>query len=160
MGLPDDEVGRHLLPEQKEGDQRKLLLECYTEEIATIRRRGGDLYPAIETVLNTLASKRPLYIVSNCQDGYIEAFLEYHGFADLFRDFECSGRTGMKKSRNIGLILERNGIRKGVYIGDTALDEQSAREAGLPFIHSEYGFGMALRPDGRLRSPGDLLKLF
>ena len=160
MGLPVDEVGRHLLPHLKKSAQKEIMTECYKEEIHTIRQRGGDLYPGIEELLVKLAEKRALYIVSNCQDGYIEAFLEYYGFRSLFKDFECSGRTALKKSRNITLILERNGIEKGVYIGDTALDEQSAGEAGLPFIHAAYGFGMALSPDGVIRYPRDLLNLF
>jgi len=38
---------------------------------------------------------------------------------------------------------EGRGLGKGeaVYLGDTALDQKSAEEAGIPFIFASYGFG-------------------
>ena len=82
-------------------------------------------------------------IVSNCQKGYIEAFLAAHGLGDFFEDFECSGRTGFTKGKNIRLVMERNRIKEAAYIGDTLLDYAAAREAGIPFVHAAYGFGYA-----------------
>ena len=88
-----------------------------------------------------------LYIVSNCQSGYIEAMLEAaklpYGEGQTFQDIECFGNTGKSKAENIVLLMERNGIRKeeAAYLGDTALDQKSAEEAGIPFIFASYGFG-------------------
>ena len=52
-------------------------------------------------------------------------------------------RSGLNKAENIHLVLERNGVKRGVYVGDTAGDMRSARAAGVPFIFARYGFGHA-----------------
>ena len=98
-------------------------------------------------MLAALSETRPLFIVSNCLDGYIECFLESSGLAARFRDWACEGSTGLKKAGNIALICRRHGLRRPVYVGDTRMDEQSAREAGCLFIHAAYGFGESEAPD-------------
>ena len=45
---------------------------------------GGRLYEGLEETLKYLSAKYPLYIVSNCQKGYIEAFLSYHQLGKYF----------------------------------------------------------------------------
>ena len=54
----------------------------------------------------------------------------------------------MDKGQNISLLMERNGIKSAVYVGDTEGDEKAARFAGIPFIWASYGFGKAKKPDG------------
>jgi phosphoglycolate phosphatase len=61
---------------------------------------------------------------------------------EYIEDFENFGRTGKGKSDNIRLIVERNQLDQAVYIGDIQGDFDSTREAGLPFIHARYGFGI------------------
>ena len=73
-----------------------------------------------------------------------------------FCDFACEGSTGLKKAGNIRLIASRNGLKAPVYIGDTVMDEHSAREAGCPFVHAAYGFGTAESPDAVIASPAAL----
>ena len=81
--------------------------------------------------------KYPLYIVSNCQDGYIESFLTAHLMSDFFKDTECWGRTFLSKGESNKILMERNGLKNPVYVGDTAGDAKSA----IDFIYAEYGFG-------------------
>jgi len=83
-----------------------------------------------------------LYIVSNCQDGYIQAFLNYHKMWDYFEDFECSGKTGRFKGENIKLIIDRNNLDKAIYVGDTQGDLNAANFALIPFVYASYGFGV------------------
>jgi phosphoglycolate phosphatase len=47
--------------------------------------------------------------VSNCQAGYIEAFLEYYKLKEYFTDFECSGNTMQSKADNIKSIIDATG---------------------------------------------------
>ena len=55
--------------------------------------------------------------------------------------------------RNLVLVLElKDYTEKAVYVGDTAGDEQSARDAGIPFIFCAYGFGQAKSPDAIINS--------
>ena len=137
----------------------EMCLRCIREENAYIARHGGDVYPGVRETLAALRERLPLFIVSNCQDGYIECFLESTGFGPFFADHACEGVTGRGKADNIALIIRRNGLKAPVYVGDTAMDERSAREAGLPFIHAAYGFGTAEGPDAVIRRPEELLPL-
>ena len=76
--------------------------------------------------------------------------------ADLFCDYEEWERTGLTKGENIRLVMERNGYRKAVYVGDTRKDQEAAQAAGIPFIHASYGFGKTEEPDGVIASLTDL----
>lgn len=115
-------------------------------EAQFVQENGGRLYPLAKETLAELKRTHQLFIVSNCNTGYIENFLGFHNLQHLFADFECSGNTGLPKSENIKLILNRNRLKHAVYIGDTVWDEEAAREANIPFIHAAFGFGKANRP--------------
>ena len=87
-----------------------------------------------------------IYIVSNCQAGYIEAFLEYFDIPygtpeDLVEDIECYGNNLLQKDENIKLLAERNGLTEACYVGDIQSDYDATAKAGFPFIHAKYGFG-------------------
>jgi len=119
---------------------------CLDGEPAYIREHGAMLFPGLEEMLSTLSESYPLFLVSNCQSGYIESFLYCSGMGRYIKAHTCEGDTGMGKADNIRLIMEQNGVKSAVYIGDTASDERSAAAAGCPFIHAAYGFGTALSP--------------
>ena len=76
-----------------------------------------------------LAKEYDLYIVSNCQDGYVPAFLKAHEMETFVKDIEMSGRTGKDKGYNIKLLMERNGVEDACFVGDTDGDEKAARFA-------------------------------
>ena len=152
MGLPHDEIFARVFPDLDETEHRRLAPVCFRHEEISIRARGGRIYAGVDEALATLAQSRPLAIVSNCQPGYIELFLELQGWHERFRDFECHGNTGLTKGSNLRLIAERNGWQRALYVGDTMGDEVAARHAGMAYYQVEYGFGEARRPDRRLTS--------
>lgn len=122
--------------------RRKLLEHCCEEENEYIRRHGGQLLPGLQETLQQLQKQGyHLYIVSNCQVGYIEAFLDFHKLGMYFDDFESFGGTGREKSYNIRLVTERNHLDLAVYVGDTQGDYLAATEAGISFIHARTGYG-------------------
>lgn len=123
-----------------------LLKNCCDYENEYLREHGGELYPELESTLKELQKDYHLYIVSNCQSGYIEAFLEYYGFQDLFEDIECFGNNRQLKADNIRLVCERNQLDIAYYIGDIQGDYDATKEAGLAFIHARYGFGTVAQP--------------
>ena len=114
------------------------LLEAENRYVAAL---GGRLYPQAAETLELLARRYRLFIVSNCQVGYIEAFFQAHGLEKYFTDYENPGRTGLDKAGNIALVAERNGLKRPLYIGDTQGDYHAAVKAGVPFLHAAYGFG-------------------
>lgn len=141
MGLPMYEIAARLFPQEKEETQRVLMDELCEVENRYLEAHGGILFSGLKTVLAALTKKYPLYIVSNCQDGYIESFLKAHSLGNFFADTECWGRTRLPKGESNRLLMERNQLQKAVYVGDTASDAQSAKDAGIPFIYAAYGFG-------------------
>ena len=119
----------------------EVLDKCCIRENDYLAEHGGVLYPELENTLAKLQKDYNLYIVSNCQSGYIEAFLQHYDFEKYFEDIECYGNNELSKGENIKLIVERNGLDKAVYVGDIQGDYEATMEAGLPFIHAAYGFG-------------------
>lgn len=119
----------------------ELINVCYREENDYLTAHGGELYPDVEKTLDELSESYDLYIVSNCQRGYIESFFVYHGLGRYFKDTECYGNNELEKSENIKLIVERNNIDEAVYVGDIQGDYDSSKKAGVKFIHAAYGFG-------------------
>lgn len=143
MGLPINEIGKELFPDLDEKFQMKLMMEVCEAEQDYLREHGGILFPEVEGTLERLAGTYKLFIVSNCQDGYIQCFFKAHKLSKYFLDLECSGVTGLSKGDNIRIIIERNALKKPVYVGDTNGDALSAKEAGIPFVFARYGFGSA-----------------
>ena len=155
MGMTADDIARTLFSEYGERAE-EICRACIHGENAYIAENGGDLYPGVREMLASLSKRLPLFIVSNCLEGYIECFLESSGLGPCFRDYACEGATGRRKAGNIALMAARHGLRAPVYVGDTAVDEQSAREAGVPFIYAAYGFGKAGTPDAVIEAPAEL----
>ncbi|RQO33818.1 HAD family hydrolase [Chryseobacterium sp. KBW03] len=143
MGLLAHDILKDMIPGISDLQAQELLSEIVAEENKVLRIQGGILYEEVEETLKSLANTHSLFIVSNCQDGYIESFLEYYQFSNLFVDFESHGRTKKPKSENIQLLMERNQLstEDSVYIGDTQTDYDSAGSNRLPFIFCKYGFG-------------------
>ena len=141
MGLTMDRIADIIFSDLPKDERMELLDRCCEYENAYLLEHGAVLYPGLEETLKILGEKYELYIVSNCQSGYIEAFLEHYGFGKYFRDIECYGNNLLDKGSNIALIAERNGLDRAYYIGDIQGDYDSAMKAGCGFIHAAYGFG-------------------
>ncbi len=142
MGLTMDKIADIMWGDLSEEEQDRLLTLCGDFENDYLREHGGTVYDKLpETMLRLKEMGYHLYIVSNCQSGYIEAFLDYYKFWDLFEDIECYGNNNLKKGDNIKNICDRNNLTKAYYIGDIEGDYQASKEAGVAFIHAAYGFG-------------------
>ncbi|MFJ5562350.1 HAD family hydrolase [Lysinibacillus xylanilyticus] len=160
MGLQIKEIGAVLFDYLDEEKQMELILACCQQEQDDLLRNGGILYPQLEETLLALSKKFRLFIVSNCQKGYIETFYAYHKLERYFLDFENPGRTGLSKGENIQLIMERNHIKNAVYVGDTQGDMLATKFVGIPFVFASYGFGKPEGYDYIIEKPIDLLNIF
>lgn len=134
-------------------------LQAKYEDIVIRENKGGVVFEGMRETLDEINKNIKIYIVSNCQDGYVEAFADVHDMWDYFEDYENPGRTGLDKAENIKLVLDRNNIKNAIYIGDTQHDKDSAKEAGLPFVFADYGFGDVDEYDAKITKPSDLLDL-
>ena len=145
MGKTMEEIGLAFFNTVSRERALELLKICMDYENLYIEEHGGVLFEGLEETLAALKEEYFLAIVSNCQEGYIEAFLKHHKLEKYFDDTENYGRTKRCKGDNIKLLVERNNI-DAVYVGDTMGDYDATMQAGLPFIHAAYGFGTV--PEG------------
>ena len=131
-------IAASLFPEAS----KEILEKCCIYEEEALEENQQDIcYPDVREVIKQLSATYDLYIVSNCQCGYIEQFLRKTQLEVYIKDIECFGNTGKNKGENIRLLAERNHLKAPVYIGDTKGDGDASKEAGVPFIFASYGFG-------------------
>ena len=159
MGKTMDKLADILFPMFSEEERYALLDRCGKDENEYLRQHGGRLYPDIRTTMETLKKKYHLYIVSNCQSGYLEAFLDYYKFHDLIEDIECYGNNKKTKGENISLLYRRNELDDAVYVGDIEGDYISSKEAGVKFIHAAYGFGKIDEPVPEIKTFAELINV-
>ncbi len=141
FGKPMEAIAESLFPELPEKERMELLGKMMVYENELVAVGPCVIYDGVPETIKALSEKYPLYIVSNCQDGYIEAFLKNSGLGEYFKDFTCPAYTGRLKGENIRIIMERNGLDEAVYIGDTQGDANACKKAGVPMIFATYGFG-------------------
>jgi phosphoglycolate phosphatase len=82
-----------------------------------------------------------LFIVSNCQRGYVEAFFDNSQLSHYFEGHQCFGTKMLPKSENIREVVAQYGLQAPVYVGDTPGDLTASQAAGVPFVFATYGFG-------------------
>lgn len=118
--------------------QETILEKCCVYEEEALEENQQDIcYPDVREVIKQLAKTYDLYIVSNCQCGYIEQFLRKTQLEAYIKDIECFGNTGKNKGENIRLLVKRNSLKAPVYIGDTKGDcdaSKSRRAVYLCFL--------------------------
>lgn len=156
MGLTMLDIGHKLWPTLEDERMLSLLARCMEYENKYLVSNPGKLYPNLIETLEKLKKEYSLFIVSNAQKGYIEAFLEGTDTNKYFDGHLSWGDTQTTKDLTISKIIELYHLDKAIYIGDTHMDEESTHKAKLPFIHAKYGFGFALNPEGVINSFDEL----
>lgn len=149
-----------LLPDKTEAEQLRIINACCQAEHEALLKTCAPLCEDLEETLKTLSEKYPLYIVSNCQKGYIEVFLQSSGLGKYFRGHLCFGDTGLEKHDTILKLMDTYHLKDTVYVGDTMGDFLSCQKAGVPFVFASYGFGNVPEPDYWISKPSDLIRLF
>jgi phosphoglycolate phosphatase len=141
-GMTYDKIFEKLFPFLNAQQRAEVQRLCSISELEILHKEGGTLYPGLNDTLNYLGKKYKLYIVSNCQSGYIELFLDLNNMHSHFLGHQCFGTKGNPKADNIRDIVTDHQLTSPVYIGDTMGDYESATKAGVPFIFASYGFGV------------------
>jgi phosphoglycolate phosphatase len=131
---------RILLPEADPTNE-DLLSSLDVHERSGVEAAGGILFEGVAEGLAALSQVFPLYLVSNCKDWYLRAFLSFTGLGGLFTECDCHGSSGMDKDGMLTSLVTRRGLASPVYVGDTDGDRASAEAAGIPFAFASYGYG-------------------
>lgn len=139
------EIADVILASIPESERYALMDRCMATENQYLHENPCRIgYPSIRQTMEKLSKKYRLFIVSNSQCGYPELCIQKLGLGELICGHLCFGDTGTEKGITIRRLMERHGIEKAVYIGDTQGDLDAAEQAGLDFIFAAYGFG---KPD-------------
>lgn len=149
FGKTMTEIADAVFPGLDPAERMKLLDFCFEEENRYLETHPGAVYEGVAETIRELAERYPLFIVSNCQCGYIEVMLKTTGLAPYIKDHLCFGETQTPKGDTIRTLVARNSLKAPVYVGDTRGDADACKAAGVPFIFAEYGFGDV--PDARMR---------
>ena len=160
FGKPMDIIANDLFPEESKEVRERILDLCKMYEKDVLENiQTSLLYPYVSETIRELGKTYKIFIVSNCQSGYIPLFLKRNALEDCVEDFECYGDTHLSKGENIRLIMERSGIEKAVYVGDTKGDYLAAKAANIPFIFAAYGFGAVEEAKIRVNAIEEILQI-
>ncbi len=145
FGLPMNIIADHVFSDLKDEDKKAELLKlCCKYEHELLEANEKDIsYPGIVDEIKKLANGYKLFIVSNCQKGYIELVMDKLDVKEFIGDYLCFGDTGLTKGETMQKLMEKNGLdpKETVYVGDTAGDKEATEFAGATFVYAAYGFG-------------------
>lgn len=157
FGLPMDDIIKDIMPELDRQKRDEIAPYVFKYEHEFLEEKSGMLYDGIIEVIRELSKKIPVYIISNCQAGYVELFMRKTGVEDCITDHMCPADTGLLKAANIMKMVKEHDIKSPLYVGDTIMDERACKEAGCPFCFAQYGFGKAENPVLTISTPKELL---
>ena len=159
FGKTMEAIGISLFPEYPAEEAVRIIRRACDIENEWLAVHHAALYDGVLNTLKTLSAKMPLFIVSNCQGGYIEVMKETTGLTPYITDHLCPDDTGHAKASNIRAIVEKHNLKSPIYVGDTQGDLNASREAGVKFVFASHGFGQVDSYDGVIEKPEDLLTL-
>ena len=160
FGKPMDVIFEQLFPETDKETRQSLADKALALENELLAKNYAEYYPQTRETLLRLSKRLPLFIVSNCQCGYIEIVIEGAKLESIIKDFLCFGDTGTSKGQTILRLMERNGLKNPIYVGDIQGDADACKEAGIPIIYASYGFGKIENPYGTILDISELTELF
>ena len=166
FGLPMNIIADHVFTDLSDQAKKDEILElaCKYEHVCLEENEVDISYPGIVSTIRNLSKDKNVYIVSNCQKGYIELVTDKLGITDCISDYLCFGDTGLTKGETMSMLMEKNGLVKdeSVYVGDIIGDKNAADYAGVRFVWAEYGFGNPadfVNSEYKISTPDELTRL-
>ncbi len=142
FGKPMDVIADNLFGKLSQEEKNQLMAQCCEmEQKALLENQKNITYDGVVETIKRISERIPVFIVSNCQSGYIEVVMEKNAITAYIKDYECFGNNGLSKGENISLIVKRNLLKAPLYVGDTQGDYEACQKAGVPFVWAAYGFG-------------------
>ncbi|MEJ2273151.1 MAG: HAD-IA family hydrolase [Woeseiaceae bacterium] len=133
--------------------------EGFTDYVAAFDRyydqhcgTSGELYPGVREVLDDLdRAGKKLAVVTNKEDRYTQRVLEAHRIADRFEPVISGDSLARKKPYPDGILaclaLNRVTPQRSLFIGDSAIDAETGRNAGVRVWLLPHGYNMGLPVD-------------
>lgn len=146
FGKTMEDIASALFPELHGEERAQMAERCFSYENELLHEKPGIVYDGVKETMALLAERFPLFIVSNCQCGYIEVCMKGAGITEFITDHLCYGDTLAPKSETMRRLIEKHGLKQPVYVGDTQGDADACLEAGVPMIFAAYGLGNVEKP--------------
>ena len=160
FGLPMNIIADHVFYDLHDEKKKNELLAlcCKYEHECLIANTKDISFPGIVDVIKTLSKEYRLFIVSNCQKGYIELVSDKLSIAEYIEDYLCYGDTLLTKGETMTILMEKNGLAKDetAYVGDVSGDKVATEYAGAIFVYADYGFGDLENEKYVAKSPSDI----
>ncbi|MBN1827169.1 MAG: HAD family hydrolase [Candidatus Eisenbacteria bacterium] len=130
------------------GRDMTLFLEEMDRREFDLVAETGELYPGVREMLERFRREFRLAICSNGSKIYIDTVLESRGITGLFDRVRHRERPEESKPEMAREVLGEIPARPAVLVGDRRDDFRAARDNGIFFIGSAYGFGAPGEIDG------------
>lgn len=150
FGQPMDVFLDTLLPGLTQAQKDQLSRRLWDTENEKLAQDPGTLYPGVAETLKELSKTHRLFIVSNCQKGYIEVLLDTQGLRPCVEHWLCWEDTCQRKGVTIRTLMERCGLQNALYVGDTQGDADECAWAGVDFLYAAYGIGTVRQPERKI----------
>lgn len=122
------------------GERRALYDRLLEETEGEMIAAHGRLFPGVERMLQSLAPRARLALLTNGSPSYCEANLETFHLSPYI-GLHSGYVSGVSKSQRIRLWAREMGARRVICVGDRGTDVAFAREAGAYAIGVTYGMG-------------------
>lgn len=146
FGKTMDTIFFHFYPNATQEEYVNITEKIYVRQNEYLMKYAPSMYPEAKETLLELKKKFRLFVVTNAQKGYVETLVKVHNLEGIFEDWLCFGDTNAPKDVTITKLMEKNGLKNSVYVGDTQGDADSCAKSGIPIIYAAYGLGKVEEP--------------
>ena len=148
LGKVDREVFGAIFPGRTETEYLEMIDLANEVWAGMVEAHPYSFYPqALDMVKQLHRQGFELYVASNCDKIYLEAFLNL-GLRPLLAGAACAGGyPGLKKWEFTRKMLDSTGPYHGFFIGDSPSDMEAGRKNGLTTVYANYGYGAEPGPE-------------
>lgn len=130
---------RLALPEGASQAQIDQVLAVYKPYYTAHCQHKTQPYPGIPQVLAQLGQRYPIAIVSNKPDGAVKALCHQY-FPGIFALGETPDCPRKPAPDMVHRAMSAIGVQQAIYVGDSEVDVDTAKNAGLPCLSVLWGF--------------------
>ena len=121
------------------GENEQQVFDCFRKHYAEHCQDKTCPYAGIQPVLAELGEKYPMAIVSNKPDFAVKQLCQEH-FPGLYARGETSDCPRKPAPDMVLKTMAEMGVETCIYVGDSEVDVQTAKNAGVPCLSVLWGF--------------------
>ncbi len=157
LGYPINEIWEMLLPNESEEVKSKASSLMEEIENQMIKDGEGNLFPEVIETLEKLRDRgHKLYILSNCDEPYLDIVSEVFKLEEIFTKRYCASMfPGKSKTEILKKILDGDTV--GIMVGDRFHDITAGKDNSISTVWCNYGYSKEeLKPDFEIATFSEL----